>query len=62
MAKLTIHEELALLRKEVEELRDKKDAITKQDESAKIEEEVAQHHELDMLKEKATEIMDSLRG
>ena len=61
MAKLTIHEELALLRQEVEELRNKKDDITKQEENEKLQEEVAEHNELDMLKEKATEIIDSLK-
>ena len=60
MAKMTMHKELDMLRKEVEELRKQKIKTQKEEETAHLEVKEKEDKEIAEVKDKAEEIMNSL--
>jgi hypothetical protein len=62
MAKMTMHQELDMLRAEVEELRKQKEVMEKKERAEAKKAEVARQKELKEAKEKAEEIMESVGG
>jgi 23S rRNA pseudoU1915 N3-methylase RlmH len=60
MAKMTMHQELDMLRAEVEELRKQKEERERIERAEAIKAEEAEQQEIEEAKEKAEEIMESL--
>ena len=58
--KMTMHQELDMLRKEVEELRKQKEAQEKKERSEALKAEKIQAQEMKKVKEKAEDIMESV--